>query len=105
MVELVPGMGVKISQRQLKMTQKSRGFSQYTRNLMMLVFTMRELTMCSVTGFKATGRGSQNAVPRPALEQTRVHAIIGKLHNILKKLMSLTPRSMSGLKPYPDDFP
>ena len=45
---------------------------------MVLIFTMKELSICSVTGYKATGRGSENAVARPALDQTRVHAIIGK---------------------------
>ncbi|XP_071500848.1 uncharacterized protein [Diadema antillarum] len=95
-VELAAGSGVKVSKKFLRMAQRSRNFSQYTRSLMTLVFNSRELATCSVTGFKATGKGSENAIARPALDQAKVHGIIGAVqkrypgasHFKVKQIMS-----------------
>ncbi|XP_054755129.2 uncharacterized protein LOC129261107 [Lytechinus pictus] len=76
LVELVVGSGIWLPRKQLKLSQRTKGLSQYTRKLVMLLFNMKELSTSSVTGFKATGKGSENAIKRPALDPKRVHAII-----------------------------
>ncbi|XP_003728247.1 uncharacterized protein LOC100892520 [Strongylocentrotus purpuratus] len=76
LIELVPGLGIWLPRKHLKLCQRTKGYSQYTRKLVMLLFNMKELSTSSVTGFKATGKGSENAIARPALDPKRVQAII-----------------------------
>ncbi|XP_022108444.1 uncharacterized protein LOC110988846 [Acanthaster planci] len=77
-IELVPSSGIFVNSTQLGSIafKKNWSYTLLTRSLMPMVFSKEEMAASCVRGERATGKGSLNSPPRPALDQAKVEAII-----------------------------